>query len=170
MPINVFLSVGRPFTKLQEDFITNVENYIKNKGLRPRTVGRTVFSNQQPLKLVNETMSRSGGALIIALERLEIKDGSERGGPPSGSTISNEHLCTPWNQIEAAFAYSKGLPLLVVRQDTVRAEGLLEARYDWYVHSTKLDVSFLSTLEFEGTFESWRRDVFKRAGWFRYRK
>jgi hypothetical protein len=115
-------------------------------------------------------MNRSAGALVIALERIAIKEATERGGPPSGVNIRNESIPTPWNQIEAAFAYSNGLPLLVIRQNTVRAEGLLEGRYDWYVHSTPLDASFVDSAEFKGTFQSWRRDVSKRAGWFRYRK
>jgi hypothetical protein len=51
----------------------------------------------------------------------------------------------------------------------VRGEGLLDGRYDWYVHSTGLDPDFVSSAEFDGTLDSWLRDVRRKAGWFRYR-
>lgn len=169
MTINVFLSVGRPFTDAQENFIFSVENYLRENKLRPRTVGRNEFTHKQPLRLVDELMRKSAGAIVIALERIQIRDGNELGGPPAGKIIRNESIPTPWNQIEAAFAYARRLPILVIRQDTVRAEGLLEGRYDWYVHSTELDPKFLRATEFTGTFESWKRDVCRRAGWFGFR-
>lgn len=170
MPINIFLSVGRPFNPQQELFIDNIETFLGTNGLRPRTVGRTEFTYKQPLQLVDALMDRSAGALVIALERIDVVEGRERGGPPLGTRISGEAIATPWNQIEAALAYSKRIPLLVIRQSSVRAEGLLEGRYDWYVHVTDLDSGFLGTKEFKGTFNSWVRDVRGRAGWFGCRR
>jgi hypothetical protein len=70
VPINVFVSVGRLFTPKQEAFVASVENHLANNGLRPRTVGRNEFTHKQPLQLVDELMDKSGGVLVIALERL----------------------------------------------------------------------------------------------------
>jgi hypothetical protein len=169
MPINVFLSVGQVFTSQQERFVSRIEAHISGQGLRPRTVGRNEFTHKQPLQLIETLMDGSAGVLVIALERMMIQTGFERRGTPDQKTISNEALPTPWNQIEAAFAYVKRLPLLVIRETAVRADGLLEGRYDWYVHSTDLDPDFVNSTAFNGTFESWLRDVRRRAGWFRYR-
>lgn len=169
MAINVFLSVGRVFNSQQEDFISSIEAFLIEMELRPRTVGRNEFTHKQPLQLVDELMDRSAGALVIALERIVIANGAECGGPPEGTEIVSETLCTPWNQIEAAFAYAKRIPLLVIKEDKVRGEGLLEGRYSWYVHSTDLSSSFLTSKEFRGTFDSWHRDIRKRAGWLKYR-
>jgi hypothetical protein len=115
-------------------------------------------------------LKNSAGVLVIAVERVAIKDGLEYGGPAHETRITNESIATPWNQIEAAFAYAMGIPLLVIREDTVRAEGLLEGRYDWYVHETPLNTSFLGSPDFKGIFRDWRKDVESRAGWFRYRR
>ena len=114
-------------------------------------------------------MDRSAGVLVIALERIAIETGFEQRGTPAQTMITQEAIATPWNQIEAAFAYAKRIPLLVIREAGVRADGLLEGRYDWYVHSTDLDPGFVNSTEFKGTFESWCNDVRNRAGWFRYR-
>jgi hypothetical protein len=170
LTINVFLSVGRAFSDIQESFISSIERHLEQSGLRPRTVGRNEFSYKQPLQLVDDLMERSAGALVIALERLSIETGFERRGTPAQTVVTNIAIPTPWNQIEAAFAYAKRIPLLVIRENKVRPEGLLEGRYDWYVHATDLDASFLTSAEFKGTFDSWYRDVRRRAGWFRYRR
>jgi hypothetical protein len=169
VPINVFVSVGRALAPAQEAFISSIERHLTQKGLRPRTLGRSEFTHSQPLQFVNKLMDRSGGVLVIALERISIEVGTERPGTPHERLVAHEAIPTPWNQIEAAFAYAKRIPLMVVKENKVRAEGLLEGKYDWYVHSTELDPEFVHTPEFEGTLESWLNDVRQRAGWFRYR-
>jgi hypothetical protein len=35
-------------------------------------------------------------------------------------------ICTPWNHIEASLGYARRLPLLVIVQEGVRADGFLE--------------------------------------------
>ncbi|MTD95578.1 hypothetical protein GIW81_14655 [Hyphomicrobium sp. xq] len=165
MAINVFLSVGRTNTPVQESFVASVEEYLASKGLRSRTVGRNEFTHKQPLQLVDELMDRCAGTLVIALERLFLETAIDRRGSDAARPITGA-LTTPWNQIEAAFSYARKLPLLVIKEDCVREEGMLEGRYDWYVHSTQLDGEFLTSREFEGTFQSWKKDVKRRAGWF----
>jgi hypothetical protein len=169
MPINVFLSVGRTFTPRQEQFVSTIETHVAKKGLQPRTVGRNEFSHRRPLELIENLMDKSAGVLVIALERVLIETGLEKRGASDQTTISNETFPTPWNQIEAAFACAKRLPLMVIRETGVRPEGLLEGRYEWYVHSTNLDPAFVNTPEFNGMLDSWTQDVRRRAGWFRRR-
>jgi hypothetical protein len=170
VPINVFLSVGRPFNSAQESFIASIERHLAANGLRPNTVGRNKFPSKQPLKSVANLMDNSAGALVVALERVSIASGFERRGAKEQAVITDQAIPTPWNQIEAAFAYSRQVPILVIREKKVRPEGLLEGRYDWYVFATELDPDFLTSTEFVGTFKSWRRDVSRRAGWFGYRR
>lgn len=169
MPINVFVSVGRPATPRQEDFVKAIEAHLASSGMRPRTVGRNVFTHTQPLRAVSDLMDHCAGAIVLAFERLYIEQGRERRGGPDEAPAQSIAIATPWNQIEAAFAYARRVPLLVIREPIVRADGLLEPRYDWYVHTTSLEPQCVSDPAFLGMFESWRRDVRKRAGWFGYR-
>ena len=170
VPINVYLSVGRPFLKIQEDFVASIKSQLASSGLRARTVGRTEYSHQQPLRTVQDLMERCAGTVVLALERVSIESATERRNGVGETRIQNVTLPTPWNQIEAALAYSHRMPLLVLREKTIREEGLLEGRYDWYVQAVELDLASLSTAEFRGVFDSWCRDVHRRAGWFRYRR
>lgn len=165
LPINVFLSVGRTTSAAQETFVSSVESHLAKEGLRARTVGRNDFTHRQPLQLVDQLMDRCAGTLVIALERVYLETAFERRGKDATHAIAGS-LTTPWNQIEAAFSYARKLPLLVIKEDNVREEGMLEGRYDWYVHSTDLDIRFLASREFVGTFASWKKEVRQRAGLF----
>ncbi len=143
---------------------------MAEKGLRPRTVGRTEFTHKQPLRHIDKVMSSCAGIVVIALERLLIERGFDKRGSTEEHPLSDVTVATPWAQIKSAFAYAKGKPILVVRQDNVRADGLLEGRYDWYVYSTPLDPAFLSEREFNGVFDSWHKEVRHKVGFFSYRQ
>jgi len=103
---NVFLSVGGTATDEQETFIRSVEDRLRSEGLIPHTVGRNTFSSDAPLKTVTELLEKCAGTIVIALERMYFESGIEKRGGPKESPLSDVKLPTPWNQIEAAMAYS----------------------------------------------------------------
>lgn len=162
-PRHVFLSVGKTSTPEQEAFVAGIERHLIANGLVPRTVGRTAFSSEQPLKLVAELMRECRGAVIVAFERTLIERGRDRRGSAEESSLEDVKLPTVWNQIEAAMAYVHGHPLLVLAENGIKSEGLIEGRYDWFVQWCKVDPSSLASTEFSGVFGDWRRRVEARA-------
>jgi hypothetical protein len=159
MPINVFMSVGRTFTQEQEQFVTAVEDYLKRIGLNPLTVGRSYIKNQQPLRSVEQCMRDCSGAVILAFERVHITKGVEKPNSPDEQALKAVGVPTVWNQIEAAMAYTLGIPLLVIIQHGLRSEGLLEKGYDWYVKWVRLEKSALEDPEFIGLLSDWKSSV-----------
>ena len=159
MNTKIFLSVGRTFTPQQEIFVSTLENFLTSQGFTPQTVGRTYFSSQQPLKAVMELMDECAGSIILAFERTQIVQAFEKRGSKDERQIADLKLPTVWNQIEATIAYSKGHPLLVIVENGLKAEGLLEQGYDWYVQSVPLSQDALSGREFQGMFSDWKRRV-----------
>jgi hypothetical protein len=156
--MDVFVSVGVAATTAHEEFINAVEARLRSEGLEPKTVGRNTFSSDAPLKAVMELMDRCQGTVVIALERsfysqgVETRAGKER-------LLADVRLPTVWNQTEAAMAYSRGHPLLVLAQEGLRSEGLLEARYDWNVQWIMPTPAALATPEFNGILASWKTKV-----------
>lgn len=161
MSLNVFLSVGRTSTPEQEEFVRVVEKYLESNGITPKTVGRTYYRNQQPLKSVEECLKECAGTVIIAFERTHIQHGLEKRGSPTPIELDKVNLPTVWNQIEAAMSYSLGLPLLVLVEHGLKSEGLLEKGYDWYVKWVNLDKTILSDSEFVGVFADWKESAEK---------
>ena len=157
--LDIFVSVGGTANERQEKFVLAVEERLRSEGLSPHTVGRNTFSAGAPLKTVTELIDKCSGAVVIALERSHFETGLEKRGGPKESTLNNVKLPTPWNQIEAALSYARGLPLLVIVESGVRNEGLLEHGYDWYVQTVETDASALTSSEFNGVLASWKQMI-----------
>jgi hypothetical protein len=163
MAYKVFLSVGTPFNKTQETFISAIEKYLEANELIPQTVGRTYFSSLQPLKAVNELMRECAGTIILALERSYLIEGIERRDSPKQANIKEAKLTTPWNQIEAAMAYVNGHPLLVIVEAGIKSEGLLEHGYDWFVFEVDSSSPPVDNPMFQGTIADWKKRVIQYA-------
>lgn len=157
--INVFVSVGGTATDQQEAFVRAVEDRLRSEGLVPHTVGRNTFSSDAPLKTVTDLMDECAGTVVIALERMYFESGIEKRGGPKQASLTEVRLPTPWSQIEAAMAYSRGHPLMVIVEAGLKSEGLLERGNDWYVQWVKPEASALSTTEFNGVLASWKQKM-----------
>lgn len=157
--MNVFVSVGSTSSPGQEEFVRAVEERLRAEGLVPQTVGRNVFSADSPFSAVTNLMDSCSGVVIIALERLHIENGTEKRGGSSQAKIANVKVATPWNQIEATMGYVRKLPLLVLVEEGVRADGLLEKGLDWYVQTVTLDRTSLTTTTFNGVLASWKQKL-----------
>jgi len=157
--LNVFVSVGGTATEQQEAFVRAVEDRLRSEGLVPHTVGRNTFSSDAPLKTVTELLDKCSGTVVIALERMYFESGIEKRGGSKESPLLNIRLPTPWNQIEAAMAYSRGHPLMVIVESGLKSEGLLERGNDWYVQWVNPDAAALSTTEFNGVLASWKQKM-----------
>jgi len=155
MGTDVFVSVGTGLSEEQERFVLAVEARLRAVGLNPRTIGRNTFSADAPLHAVTDLMNECAGAVVIALERFRFPSGEERPGSTKSRSLQDVSMPTAWNQIEAAMAYSRGLPLLVIVDETLRADGLLERGNDWYVQEISVDPAALDTPAFAGILQNW---------------
>jgi hypothetical protein len=157
--LNVFVSVGGTATEQQEAFVRAVEDRLRSEGLVPHTVGRNTFSADAPLKTVMELLDKCSGTVVIALERSYFASGTEKRGGPKETALTDVKLPTPWNQIEAAMAYARSLPLMVIVESGLKSEGLLERGYDWYVQWVKPEAATLTSNEFNGVLASWKQKM-----------
>lgn len=156
MPIDVFLSVGRTSTADQDRFVLAIDKLLRESGM---TACRAQWSSVQPLKKIEEVMAKCYGTVIIAFERNYSESSIERRG--SGDEVRHSPFVLPtvWNQIEAALAYSRGHPLLVICDKNMHIEGLLEQRYDWWVQSIPLDEKKIYESDFRGVLDDWKQRV-----------
>lgn len=155
----IFVSVGATATAEQESFVRLIEDRLRSESLTPKTVGRNTFSADAPLKAITELMEHCSGIVVIALERSYFPAGLDKRGGSRQANLSDTRLPTPWNHIEAAMAYTKHLPLLVIIEAGLKAEGLLEPGYDWYVQTLPLEAMALSSNEFNGVLADWKDKV-----------
>jgi len=162
--LDIFVSVGGTANEEQEAFVRAVEDRLRSEGLVPHTVGRNTFSSDAPLKTVTSLLDKCCGTVVIALERVYFPSGIEKRNGPKEAHLQETRLPTPWNQIEAALSYGRGLPLFVVVADGIKAEGLLEPGYDWYVQRVAPTAASLHSNEFNGVLASWKRKLSSAPG------
>lgn len=161
--MDVFVSVGATATEQQEAFVRAIEDRLRSEGLVPHTVGRNTFQSDAPLKTVTGLLDKCSGTVVIALERAYFASGVDKRGGPKEAPLTDVRLPTPWNQIEAAMAYSRAHPLLVIVESGLKSEGLLERGYDWYVQWVKPDPAALNTPEFNGVLANWKEKMAQPA-------
>ena len=157
----VFISVGTAYTDAQKKFVDAVVQWLQKEGLSPQMLGRTVYPDKQPLKVIQETMTQCDGTLVMAFERIFVNDGKEKRGGAEQKALQSLIIPTVWNQIEAAMAYGLGQPILVLVEKGARREGLLEDKFEWLVMPVTVDDSIVSKREFTETLRKWFKNLEK---------
>lgn len=128
---SVFLSYPKPCMLEQELFIDRLCDYLDGRGLAPRTLGVTDYDMDAPLKAIRRLLLESNGLITVAFRRTYIASGAENHLASSSAVMTRPldgtWLTSPWAHIEPAMAYQLGLPILIMRENGVRADGMLEA-------------------------------------------
>lgn len=124
--INVFISHPTPYNKFQDNFLSLIELELKKHSLNPTNLGKNNWSFRSPLKPIKEIMDTCVAAIIIGLERHHSFIGYEKEFSKDEKEIIHKYSSSPWIQIEAGMAFQANLPLLILKEDKVYAEGILD--------------------------------------------
>lgn len=129
MKTSIFLSYPNPYMKEQENFIKELEEYLGGRGFKPRTLGVTDYDVSEPLTAIRRLMFESNGLLTIAFRRGFISQGITKPDSNNGGEsydLSGQWTTSPYCHIEPAMAFQIGLPILILREKGVMADGILE--------------------------------------------
>lgn len=126
MKTSIFLSYPKPFNSAQEEFIAQLSSYLHSKGLEPRTLGVTDYDMDAPLKTIRRLMLESHGLITVAFRRAKIFKGESKPGTQESYKLDEQWLTSPYAHIEPAMAFQIGLPVLILREQGVIADGVLE--------------------------------------------
>lgn len=128
--IPIFLSFPKPHLLEQQAFIERLAVCLCSRGLEPRTLGVNDYDMSAPLKGIRRLMLEANGLLCVAFRRMYAAELETRRGanlPREKATTSRQVWFTsPYCQVEPAMAFQLGLPILVLREKDVLAEGVLE--------------------------------------------
>jgi hypothetical protein len=124
--INVFISHPTPYNKYQEQFLNLIEIELKNSGLNPTNLGKNNWSFKSPMKPIKDIMDTCVAAIVIGLERHHSFIGYEKEHSKDSKELIHKYTSSPWIQIEAGMAFQANLPLLILKEDKVYAEGILD--------------------------------------------
>lgn len=158
MAIGVFVSAGTPANDSQRTFRDTIMKAVEITGLSPRFMTERDFDYKNPLRAVRRLMEDCSGAVVIAYRRYRFTSGEElrKDGVHSIQEVS---FPTPWNQIEAAMAYERGIPLLIIAETGLCQHAFLETTGEVRPFWADPDKPISDSEGFLGYLQSWKRDV-----------
>jgi hypothetical protein len=128
----VFMSfANNEWDEAQTSFLDQVISFLQDDlMLLPYTIGINITEQGLPLAQIKRYMHETNGLIVVAFRRTEITTGTIRRRQADGSKldedISGKYFTSPYCQIEAAIAFALGLPIFILREKNVVAEGVLE--------------------------------------------
>lgn len=147
--------VSRP-TWVSSEYEAGLDTFLKSlahMGLIPRTLGSSDYPSKAPLDELIDIMDECQGAIILGYPQVQITGGSVK------ETLLDSELtlATEWNHIEAALAYSKGLPLLVIHHTTVSRGIFDRGVMNAFLHSIDLkSPTWCMSSPFNGAITKWK--------------
>jgi len=129
---SVFLSFPKPHMVRQQNVVSVLCGYLEERGLTARTLGVTDYDSDAPLTAIRRLMLESNGLIAIAFRRsrhdkMVVNANSDIGDRPE-RVVEGSWSTSIWAHVEPAMAYQLGLPILLLREHNVLAEGVIRAR------------------------------------------
>jgi len=164
---SVFISIGRPLSKAQEDFKLALISAIKARGLVPRTVGArpedSDVPHDRPIEQIRRVLTQCDGAVVVGYEK-HMADKLRTNSPAANpGEMSMVRFPTSWNQAEAAMAFYAGMPLLLITEEGVYGECILEDGVVGAVARLGINAGSVWDDVFQRRITSWAADVAARA-------
>jgi hypothetical protein len=156
MKIPVFLSRPNTLKGQREEFVNFVTGKLKKSGLEPRTLGKSDYPTDTPIREVQALARHCAGGVILGLAQLHVKSGCWHPGDDGHEFEEKKVLVpTPWTQIEGALLFSLGKPLLIIREEGLKGGVFDDGAMGNFVHTVNL---------FEGGKEQKRKinDIFMK--------
>lgn len=131
MKIPVFVSRPAPHLAEQRDFVEALTLELERRGFNCLTMGPgAAYDCDAPLVGIRRILSHCCGLVSVAFRRAHVVTGIRYPGSieedrPT-TDMSDIWLTSPYCQIEPAMAFQLGLPILILREKGVLAEGVLE--------------------------------------------
>lgn len=130
----VFFSLGTPHTALQMDYIEKLKSHLLKYGIDLRTLDDDDWDSLDPLSPIKRKMESCCGCLVLAMERFFVREGVMKRGSQQESQVTDQNFATPWSHIEATLAYQLGLPFIILKEESLKREGMLDDNlFEWRI-------------------------------------
>jgi len=159
--VPVFVSCPTGLSDAQEAARKVILRELDRTDLEPRTLGRTDYPVELPLREVFVLAKHCSGGVILGFEQFQAQSGiSKRGTPDERAVHSAVPFPTPWNHIEAGILHGLGLPLLVFAEDGISGGVFDRGVTDVFIHRMP-DPSMSSSAKkaLSAVFQKWQASV-----------
>lgn len=153
---DVFVSRPTYIPDSQKDGIDNFLSLLDMMDLKPRTLGTTDYPSDAPLDEVLRMLDDCSGMIVLGIPQISIEKGSLKDQPIDGVL----KLATEWNQIEAALAYSRKMPLLIIHDKGVSRGIFDRGTLAGFIHEVDFsDAHWSDVASIKGALKTWKSKV-----------
>ncbi|WP_294959951.1 hypothetical protein [uncultured Fibrobacter sp.] len=153
---NIFLSRPTYVPQEQQQGIDVFCSLLDMMDFCPRTLGTTDYPNESPLDEIIRILDTCSGMIVLGIPQLFIEKGILKGN----QITSPLKLATEWNQIEAALAYSRNMPLLIIHDKDVSRGIFDHGALGNFIHETDFsDLHWSESLSIRGALKTWKEKV-----------
>ena len=141
--IPIFVSCPATLNKKQCDLKKFLLLIIDELNMEPRSLGKSDYPKDYPLKEVAIIAKKCSGGLILGFEQMRAFTGIIKIGTKSEQNIvSSTLLPTAWNHIEAGILFGLKLPLLIFKENGISGGVFDNGISDAFVHTfpSRLDI------------------------------
>jgi len=117
--IPVFVSCPTTLNEEQDKKRNVIIRFLEELQLEDRSLGRSDYPNDYPLKEVYVIAKHCAGGIILGFEQIFVERGIRKRNTEEEKIIQasdNLILPTPWNHLEAGILYGLKLPLLIFKE------------------------------------------------------
>lgn len=157
MKIPVFVSCPTILNNKQEAIRSLIFEELESLNLEPRSLGRTDYPRDFPLREVFVLGRHCSGGVIMGFSQFETSSGIIKKGTNEEKLINNAILFpSSWNQLEAGLLFALGLPLLIFREDGIEGGIFDPGVTDVFIHyMPDIPISKVKGEELREVFLSW---------------
>lgn len=132
--IRVFLSRPNPFTTEQDYLIKQLKEFFNDMNIETITLEAQDYTPYESLTTLNEMIRRCYGMVILAFGQTFIQNGTVKKGAikeknffdSEEKDLSDIWVTSAFCQIEGAIAISNDIPILIVKEEHLKIEGILK--------------------------------------------
>lgn len=163
MLIPVFVSMPNTLSKKQSMAQQLVLGELGHHGIEARTLGRTDYPTNFPLREVLTLAKHCSGGVILGFSQFEATVGTWKKGTPFKFSIGKNKpvlFPTPWNQLEAGILFALNVPLLVFRETGIFGGVFDNGVTDLFIHPMpKPDAEYNEKKALRAVFQKWTAQV-----------
>lgn len=154
--IHVFLSRPTYIPQRQRQGLDVFCSLLDMMDLCPRTLGTTDYPNESPLDEILRILDTCSGMIVLGFSQLFV----EKGTLKEKQITCPLKLATEWNQIEAALAYSRNMPLLIIHDKDVSRGVFDHGALGNFIHETDFsDLHWSESPSIRGALKTWKEKV-----------
>ena len=114
--IPVFVSAPTDMSAEQKATFDELMDILGNENLEPRSLGKSDYPNDFPLREVAIIARHCSGGIILGFSQVECVDAKFKPWNTGHKVVNNYKLPSQWNNLEAGMLFTMDIPLMVFRE------------------------------------------------------